>query len=117
MMAEDVECLSDPDLNGSRSLFGKEGLVIENLAPYELDDEDEIRLGKWLFKVIANPFSHEGKLLLLLNPKAFFFRGHLVSSRVGRTDLPGGCEKCPNPSREISAFCLFHESLSGHGEA
>jgi hydroxyacylglutathione hydrolase len=118
MMAEDVECLTDPDLNVSRSLFGKEGLVIEKLAPYELDDEDEIRLGKWLFKVIATPFHTRGSCCFYLESESALFSGDtLFHLGIGRTDLPGGSEKTVRSSlAKLARLPISVKVYPGHGE-
>jgi len=118
MMAEDVPCLRDPDLNVSRSLFGKDGLTIDNIEPYELDDEDEIKLGSWIFKVIATPFHTRGSCCFYVEDEGVLFSGDtLFHLGIGRSDLPGSCPRETGMSlRKLGALPLSTKVYPGHGE-
>jgi hydroxyacylglutathione hydrolase len=118
MMAEDVPCLTDPDLNVSRSLFGKEGLVIDKIQPYELDDQDEIKLGNLVFKVIATPFHTRGSCCFYVTEEKVLFSGDsLFHLGIGRSDLPGSCPReSANSLRKIAALPIETKVYPGHGE-
>jgi hydroxyacylglutathione hydrolase len=118
MMAEDVACLNDPDLNVSRSLFGKDGLIIDNVVPYELDDEDEIKLGEWIFKVIATPFHTRGSCCFYVEAEKVLFSGDtLFHLGIGRSDLPGSCPRETAESlRKLAALPISTVVYPGHGE-
>ncbi len=119
LMAEDEECLSDPDLNVSRSLFGKEGLVIDTIEPYLLDDEDEIKLGEWIFKVIATPFHTRGSCCFYLAEEQVLFSGDtLFHLGIGRSDLPGSCPRETAASlRKLAVLPIATKVYPGHGES
>jgi Zn-dependent hydrolases, including glyoxylases len=94
MSSEDIPCLEDPFLNGSESFKLAKHILIQDIKPYAVDDEDEIRLSSFLFKVIATPFHTEGSICFYLpKEKALFSGDTLFHLSVGRTDLPGGCER------------------------
>lgn len=117
MMAEEVDFLSDPDLNVSRSLFGKEGLVLDKIQPYEVDDQDEIRLASYLFKVIATPFHTRGSCCYYLEKEGVLFSGDtLFHLGIGRTDLPTGSERSVSSSlAKLAALPLSTKVYPGHG--
>lgn len=118
MMEDDVPCLTDPDLNVSRGLFGQEGLVLDNIEPYELDDEDEIRLGDEVFKAIATPFHTKGSCCFYVEKEAVLFSGDtLFHLGIGRSDLPGAAPKEISSSlRKLAALPISTKVYPGHGE-
>jgi hydroxyacylglutathione hydrolase len=107
--------LTDPDLNVSRGLFGQEGLVLDNIEPYELDDEDEIRLGDEVFKVIATPFHTKGSCCFYVEKEAVLFSGDtLFHLGIGRSDLPGAAPKEISSSlRKLAALPISTKVYPG----
>jgi hydroxyacylglutathione hydrolase len=94
MSEEDFDCLSDPNLNGSESFDLPSPVIVKGIDPYPVDDEDEIRLGSFIFYVITTPFHTKGSVCFYLKKEGVLFSGDtLFHLSVGRTDLPGGCER------------------------
>jgi len=118
MAEKDVACLQDPFLNGSADLKGEE-LRIEGIQPYPVDDEDEIRLGSYVFKVILTPFHTRGSCCFYLEKEGVLFSGDtLFHLGVGRSDLPGGCPKEMIGSlRKLAALPIATKVYPGHGES
>jgi hydroxyacylglutathione hydrolase len=114
---EDEACLEDPHLNVS-DLGGQE-LVISGLTPYLVDDEDEIKLGNLIFKVIATPFHTAGSCCYYLESEQVLFSGDtLFHLGIGRTDLPGGSDKTVDSSlRKLACLPLSTKVYPGHGES
>jgi hydroxyacylglutathione hydrolase len=119
MSEEDVPCLADPELNGSESFELEKPVIIDQINPYQLDDEDEIRLGKYLFKVIATPFHTQGSVCFYLERDGVLFSGDtLFHLSIGRTDLPGGSERTVASSlQKLAALPFSVKVYPGHGES
>ena len=98
MGQEDLICLSSPNFNASRSL--SEDLVLPDfIAPYPVEDEDEVCLKSFAVKVIATPFHTKGSVCYLFPNDNLIFTGDtLFRYGYGRTDLPGGNERLIVPS-------------------
>jgi hydroxyacylglutathione hydrolase len=117
MAEDDIDCLSDPYLNGSNELKGEE-VRIDNIQPYALDDEDEIRLGSFLFKVILTPFHTKGSCCFYLESDKVLFSGDtLFKLGIGRTDLPGGSSRTIGESlHKLACLPIDVKVYPGHGE-
>lgn len=118
MSEEDLPCLTDPVLNGSAELKGEE-VNLPQIEPYSVDDEDEIRLGSFLFKVILTPFHTKGSCCFYWEKEGVLFSGDtLFHLGVGRTDLPGGCPREMDESlRKLACLPLSTKVYPGHGES
>ncbi len=93
--SDDLEALSDPDLNCSTTFFD-EGMSIntDDWDIYQLDDEDEINVGGVIVKVIHTPFHTKGSICLYIEDEKTLFSGDtLFRLGVGRSDLKGGCPR------------------------
>ncbi|MCR5079610.1 MAG: MBL fold metallo-hydrolase [Bacilli bacterium] len=113
---EDFVCLSSPNFNASRSLA--EDLVLpEEVAPYPVEDEDEVALPDFAVKVIATPFHTEGSVCYLFPNDNLIFTGDtLFRYGYGRTDLPGGDERKLIPSlRKLAKLDPNLRLYCGHG--
>jgi hydroxyacylglutathione hydrolase len=99
MSEDDFDCLSDPYLNGSESFDLPAPIIVKGIQPYAVDDEDEIRLGSYIFKVITTPFHTKGSVCYYFESEGVLFSGDtLFHLSVGRTDLPGGSERTKEES-------------------
>ncbi len=93
ILREEVEFLSNPDLNLSNSEFG-EGVGAKpiNFVPnnlHLLDDGDIIDIVGLEIKVIATPFHTRGSCCYYLEKEKALFSGDtLFFSTIGRSDLP-----------------------------
>jgi hydroxyacylglutathione hydrolase len=114
---EDAACLGDSHLNVSD--LGPEEISIDSITPYEVDDEDEIKLGPWIFKVILTPFHTSGSCCYYLESDGVLFSGDtLFHLGIGRTDLPTGSDKTIDSSlRKLARLPLSTKVYPGHGES
>ena len=113
--AEDEVCLSDPAYNVS-DLFGK-NFVYEGEA-YPLEDEDEIKLGQYIIKVIATPYHTQGGVCFYLKEHGILFSGDsLFQYGIGRYDLKGSCPRFLSSSLD-KLMALPDETVvyPGHGK-
>lgn len=113
---EDQDFLTDPYLNGSIELFD-DPLRIEGLSPYPVEDEDEIKLGNHITKVIATPFHTGGSVCYYLEDEGILFSGDTLFQRgIGRYDLKGACPRFKEASLK-KIFALPDETIvyPGHG--
>jgi glyoxylase-like metal-dependent hydrolase (beta-lactamase superfamily II) len=112
----DFPCLTDTKRNVSTGLFD-EPLILENIHPYPAEDEDEIKLGNWIFKVIETPFHTMGSVCYWLEDEAVLFSGDtLFHLGVGRSDLPGSCPR--NQADSLHKLALLPPETKvypGHG--
>jgi glyoxylase-like metal-dependent hydrolase (beta-lactamase superfamily II) len=89
MGEDDIPCLEDSKLNVSKGLFGQ-GFSLEGVNPYPAEDEDEIKLGNYIFTVIATPYHTRGGVCYFLEEDRQLFSGDsLFHLGIGRSDLPG----------------------------
>ncbi|MCH3908758.1 MAG: MBL fold metallo-hydrolase [Bacilli bacterium] len=113
----DSEYLSDPELNLSKN--EDQPIVLGGLNQYEVDDEDEVKLGKYIFKVIATPFHTPGSVCYYLEDEHVLFSGDtLFHLGIGRSDLPGGSNRTIDSSlRKLAKLPISTKVYPGHGEA
>ncbi len=115
---DDVDFLSDPDLNLSR-LFA---MSLRIISPRRtLKDKEEIRLGKIRLQVLHTPGHTPGGICLLLKePKTnIVFSGDtLFYQGVGRTDFPLASSEQLKKSLEERLFVLDNQTkvYPGHGQ-
>ena len=117
MAQEDHVFLSDPHYNGSIELFD-DPLSLDGIEPYPLEDEDEIKLGDHIIKVIATPFHTEGSVCFYLKEHGILFSGDtLFKHGIGRYDLKGACPRFIESSLK-KIFALPEDTVvyPGHGE-
>jgi glyoxylase-like metal-dependent hydrolase (beta-lactamase superfamily II) len=93
------------------------GLEIDNIQPYLLDDQDEIKLGSYLFKVIATPFHTIGSCCFYLEQEKALFSGDtLFKLGIGRSDLPSGDESLIEDSlAKLALLPMETKVYPGHG--
>lgn len=111
---DDFEFLKDPEKNLS-SFFSSP--YICNCQIYKLDENDEIKIGKIILKVIHTPGHTPGSICLKGN--GFIFSGDTIfSDGIGRTDFPeGDSEKLFKSIKEkILTLPSDTEVYPGHGE-
>lgn len=83
----------------------------------QLNEGQEIAIGKTLIKVIATPGHSLGSVCLLVDDQ-LFSGDTLFADTYGRTDLPGGSEKAMQKSlRKLAALPIATPVYPGHGEA
>lgn len=118
MGEDDIPCLEDGKLNGSGFFDLAEAVDVKGIEPYALDDEDEIKLGGYLFKTIATPFHTKGSVCYYLQSAKTLFTGDtLFHLGIGRTDMPGGSERTIDSSlRKLLALPPATKVCPGHGE-
>lgn len=114
---EDHIFLTDPYFNGSIELFD-DPLTVEGLLPYQIEDEDEIKLGPYLIKVIATPFHTGGSVCFYLEKEGILFSGDsLFYHGIGRYDLKGACPRFMEESlRKILSLPKETIVYAGHGK-
>jgi len=112
----DVPYLNDIRLNGSIDLSGHE-VLLSGITPYRLDDEDEIKLGSLVFKVIGTPFHTPGSCCFYVEQKQVLFSGDtLFHLGIGRTDLPGGSNRAITSSlQKLARLPIDVKVYPGHG--
>jgi hydroxyacylglutathione hydrolase len=117
LLEEEKEFLLDSGLNLSQEASNQD-LVLERVNTYLLDDQDEVRLGAFLFKVIATPFHTRGSCCYYLEKENALFSGDtLFHLGIGRTDLPTGSEKTVASSlRRLATLPISTKVFPGHGE-
>ncbi len=95
---EDERNLKDAHRNVSEVFLGYP--IAVDVKPYLLEDEDEIRIGGFLLKVIATPFHTEGSVCFYLEDGGILFSGDtLFQGSIGRYDLPGS-----DPGKIVSSL-------------
>jgi hydroxyacylglutathione hydrolase len=118
MAEEDIPCLADRELNGSDSFDDIAPVVVEGIDPYPLTDEDEIKIGGYIFKVIATPFHTKGSVCFYVESEKVLFSGDtLFHLSIGRTDLPSGSNRTVGES--LSKLAKLPKDVKvypGHGE-
>jgi glyoxylase-like metal-dependent hydrolase (beta-lactamase superfamily II) len=114
----DIPCLEDGKLNGSGFFDLSEAVEVKGIEAYALDDGDEIKLGGYLFKVLATPFHTKGSVCFYLpGEKALFSGDTLFHLGIGRTDMPGGSERTIDASlRKLLSLPPETKVYPGHGE-
>lgn len=116
--AEDVACLTDPNLNLSAMGFGQ---FDSSSCDRELQDGDEIPVGEISLKVISTPGHSPGGVCLLISridqPDIIITGDTLFAGGVGRTDFPGGSMTRLMESIRNRLFSFPDETiiLPGHG--
>ena len=85
----DERCLAEAKYNGSRDLLGEGATIKEQWSFYPVEDQDEIKIGPYLVKVIETPFHTEGSVCYLLEDKILISGDTLFHNGIGRFDLPG----------------------------
>ncbi|MCR4562453.1 MAG: MBL fold metallo-hydrolase [Bacilli bacterium] len=112
LMREEEEVLYDPKKNLGVD-FGD-----LDLGCYLLDDEDEIKLGQYLIKVIHTPFHTVGSCCYYIEEGGVLFSGDtLFHLSIGRTDFPTGSSKQVESSlRKLIKLPLDTRIYPGHNE-
>ncbi|MEE3431225.1 MAG: MBL fold metallo-hydrolase [Candidatus Enteromonas sp.] len=86
---DDVDALGDPNKNVSYFYYSDVETV--ELTPYQVEDGDEIKLGRFLIKVIATPYHTIGSVCYLIEEANALISGDsLFCGGLGRSDLPSG---------------------------
>jgi hydroxyacylglutathione hydrolase len=118
MGEDDIPLLSDPRLNGSDSFELNEPVIVKGFVPYPVDDEDEIKLGAYLFKAFATPFHTKGSFCFYVPEEKILFSGDtLFHLGIGRTDLPGGSQRTIGSSlMRLMSLPGETKVYPGHGE-
>lgn len=114
---EDEVCLRDPYYNGSMDLLGRKVVLEQELVPYPVEDEDEIRLGQYVIKAIATPFHTMGSVCYYLESEGVLFSGDTLFYRgIGRYDLKGAAPRFIQSSLS-KLFALPDQTIvyPGHG--
>ena len=111
----DIEYLSDTKLNASY-LFGQ-SMKLDNIHPYPIEDEDEIKVGPFLVKAISTPYhTKDGCCYYVEEAHALFSGDSLFDLSIGRDDLPGAV---PSKMREsLSKLTILPRETKlypGHG--
>jgi hydroxyacylglutathione hydrolase len=114
----DLPCLEDPKLNVSDELEGQI-LSISALNPYPIEDEDEIKLGSFVFKAIATPFHTIGSVCYYVKEEKTLFSGDtLFRFGIGRSDLPGSSPRSQRDSlAKLRSLPPDTKVYPGHGPA
>ena len=112
---EDQGNLLDPRKNVSSLFIGSP--ITVDLSPYLLEDEDEIRIGNFFFKVIATPFHTEGSVCFYFEEEGILFSGDtLFQGSIGRYDLPGSDpKKIVSSLKKLTALPGKTIVYPGHG--
>jgi glyoxylase-like metal-dependent hydrolase (beta-lactamase superfamily II) len=111
-------CFTDTKRNVSTGLFD-EPLVLENINPYPAEDEDEIKLGNYIFTVIETPYHTRWRRLLLSRRRpSTLFRRYVISSwHRPRSDL-AGFVPLQNQANSLHKLALLPKETKvypGHG--
>ena len=115
--ADEADHLIEPRFNGTGWHDDLEDIVLNNIEPYLLNDEDEIKLGNFTFKVIHTPFHTRGSVCYYVEEEKVLFSGDtLFHLTVGRTDLPTGSNRTVESSlRKLIKLPDDVKVLPGHG--
>ena len=117
MAAEDQDGLSDPFYLES-PMLGLGKLSFDDINAYPVEDEDEIKLGDYIIKVIATPFHTKGSVCYLLENEGILFSGDTLFYRgIGRFDLKASCPRFMESSlRKLFALDGNLVVYPGHGK-
>lgn len=117
--SEEADFLVEPHYNGTGWHNELEDIVLNNIEPYLLSDEDEIKLGNYIFKVIHTPFHTRGSVCYYVKEEKALFSGDtLFHLTVGRTDLPTGSNRTVDSSlRKLIDIPDDVKVYPGHGVA
>lgn len=113
---EDYPCLGDAKKNASFYL-AEPFLLKKDINPYFVEDEDEIKIGPYLFKVLHTPFHTKGSCCFYFEERGILFTGDtLFRLGVGRDDLPHAEPRSKESSLEkIFALPPKTKIYPGHG--
>ncbi|MFH1038000.1 MAG: MBL fold metallo-hydrolase [PVC group bacterium] len=114
----DAGALADPDRN--LSLLGL-GRIDSPACDRELQDDDEVEVGRLKLKVVSTPGHSPGSVCLRLprgdEPDLVFTGDTLFAGGVGRTDFPGGSmnQLMASIKNRLLSFPDDTMILPGHG--
>ena len=99
-------------------MLGLGKMTFEDLSAYPVEDEDEIKLGEYLIKVIGTPFHTQGSVCYYLEQEGILFSGDTLFYRgIGRYDLKGSCPRFKEES--LRKLCSLKDDIivyPGHGK-
>ncbi|MBM7650054.1 glyoxylase-like metal-dependent hydrolase (beta-lactamase superfamily II) [Bacillus ectoiniformans] len=110
--------LKDPAMNGSQ--FFKMGKISGRGADHLLEDETELTIGSFTFKLFHTPGHSPGSISFYFEEGGAVFAGDtLFMGSIGRTDLKGGNHELLIKSIHDHLLSLPEETvvLPGHGPA
>lgn len=113
----DERCLADGKFNGSVDLMGQGISIDPKFSFYPVEDQDEIKIGPFLVKVIETPFHTSGSVCFLIEEDKTLFSGDtLFHNGIGRFDLPGAEPRAMEASlRKLAALDEDIMVYPGHG--
>lgn len=113
---EDYPCLTDAKKNASFDL-SEPFLLKKDINPYFIEDEDEIKIGPYLFRVLHTPFHTKGSCCFYFEDEGILFTGDaLFRLGVGRDDLPHAEPRSKQKSlAKIFALPKETKIYPGHG--
>ena len=111
----DMDAFPNPDKNVSAMFLGK-GLRFD-INAYPLEDEDEVRLGSFIIKVIATPYHTSGSSCFYVKEANALFSGDsLFAGGYGRSDFPSGDPSLmPESLNKLSKLPKDTVVYPGHG--